>query len=158
MRLHQSASRNRRLVVSAWAIGLMLSATVVARAQSFSVSGSPGPLRIASAVAGSQPASAVDNSTTYTVRTGPHLNMKIAANLDANMPAGTTLTINLAPVQGATSQGNVNLSTTTTDLVTNITTPPSRTASITYTFTATAAAGVISSSPRTVTFTLLAGP
>jgi hypothetical protein len=52
----------------------------------------------------------------------------------------------------------VSLSTTATNLVSSISTLFDPSKSITYTFAATAAAGQISSTTRTVTLTLLAGP
>lgn len=159
MRTHKPAAVRRRLVACAWVIGLGLSAVSTTGAQTLSVSASPAALRITAAAAGSPPNAAVNSATTYTVKAKKaNQPRKITAQLDAAMPSGTTLTINLAPVTGATSAGPVNLSTTAQDLVGNIANTSNLTGAITYTFNASSAAGVIPSSIRTVTFTLVAFP
>ncbi len=156
---HQPAGSLRRLVVCAWAVGLVLSAVATSRAQTFTVSGAPGALHITSAVAGSPPTSVTNAGTTYTTKakraTQPQ---KVTARINTNMPTGTTLTITLTPVTGSVGDGAVTLSTTTQDVLSNITTTTNRTGAITYVFSATSAAGVIASTTRTVTFTILAGP
>lgn len=159
MRIHQSAARPRRLVACAWVIGLALSAVSTTGAQSLSVSGDPAALKITTAAAGSPPNSAVNSVTTYTVRARrANQPRKITAQLNSAMPAGTTLTIDLAAVGSSTTAGPVDLTMTAQDLVVDITNTTNRTGSITYTFSATSAAGVIPSSNRVVTFTLVAFP
>lgn len=131
-------------------------ATRPVAAQQLSVSGSPAALIIATAVAGSAPASVIDATTTYTART-PSATKQIKVQLDLNMPAFTTLTINMAAIAGATSMGTLTLTTTAQSAVTNITNTVNETAGITYAFSATPQAGVISQA-RTVTFTLVLFP
>ena len=129
-------------------------------AQTISVSGPPGLLRINSAIAGSEPTSVSNGSTTYTVVTPNPANKtyKITAQLNALMPTGLTLTATLAAPAGAVSVGPVALDMTARDLVTGIPRQTSATGGITYQLGATAAAGVIPSSTRTVTFTVLQFP
>jgi len=140
-------------------MGLVLSAVSATGAQSLSVSGSPAALKITTASAGSPPNAAVNSATTYTVTVrNKNQPQKITAQLDAAMPTGTTLTIDLSPVTKSTSVGPVDLATTPQDLVVDVVNTSSRTAGITYTFNASSGAGVVPSSFRTVTFTLLAFP
>lgn len=123
-------------------------------ADSISVSGDPGPFVINYAIAGSQPTFATDATTTYSIQITPN-NRKITGELDSAMPANTELWITLEAPTGATSMGEVILSTTPQALVTNI---PHHTdeggLGITYTFHANVAAGVIPSTSRTVTLTI----
>ncbi|MFI5228692.1 MAG: hypothetical protein ACHQWU_06470 [Gemmatimonadales bacterium] len=159
MHTHKPAASSRRLVAVAWVIGLVLSAVSTTGAQTLSVSGSPAALKITAAVAGSPPNAAVNAATTYTVKARrANQPRKITAQLDSPMPGGTTLMIDLTPVTTSTGAGPVNLTTAAQDLVVNITNTTNRTGAISYTFSATTAAGVVPSSTRTVTFTLLASP
>jgi hypothetical protein len=159
MSTHRLAAGTRRLVACAWLIGLVLSAIQTTGAQTLSVSADPGTLKITTAFAGSPPNDAVNSTTTYTVAVrNKNRPQKIVAELDAAMPVGTTLTIDLSPVNKSTGVGPVSLTTTPQDLVVAISNTSHRTAAITYTFSASSAAGVIPSSTRTVTFTLLAYP
>lgn len=131
-----------------------------ASAQTLSASGNPGLLRISTAVAGSEPVSVSNSVTTYTVTT-PNANRTyaITAQLDANMPIGTTLTVTLAPPPpSAVSLGAVTLDVTARNVVTEITRNTNSTQNITYQLSATVAAGVIPSSNRTVTFTIIRFP
>lgn len=119
----------------------------------FTTSGNPAALIVNTAVAGSEPSAAIDSTTTYAITTN-QLNKKITGVLDSAMPANTKLEINLAAPTGATSLGNVALSDVATDLVTGISRLAESGKTITYTFSATIAAGVIASSTRTVTLTV----
>lgn len=121
-----------------------------------SVSGDPGALTISSATAGSAPTAAQDASTTYAFTTN-QTGAKITAAVDQALPSGVTLSVALAAPTGATSAGAVALGTTDADLVTGITKLNESGRTITYTLAATAAAGVVSSTSRTVTFTVVAG-
>jgi hypothetical protein len=129
-------------------------------AQTISVSGNPGLLRINAAIAGSQPISVSNGTTTYTVVTPNPANRtyKVTAQLNALMPTGVTLTATLAAPAGGTSVGPVPLDMTARDMVTGIPRQTNSTQGITYQLDATAAAGVIPSSTRTVTFTVLRFP
>jgi hypothetical protein len=128
-------------------------------AQTLSISGNPALLRISSAVPGSEPVAILNGTTTYTITT-PTANRTyaITAQLNANMPTGITLTATLAAPPSATSAGAIPLDVTARNLVTGIVKNTNSTGSITYTFTATVAAGVIPNSTRTVTFTVIRFP
>jgi hypothetical protein len=124
------------------------------------VSGSPLAMKITTATAGMPPNSATDATTTYTVKakfsTSP---LKILASLNSVMPPGMALTVALvAPSNPATSNGAVTLGTSALQVVGDITTTVLETNSITYTLSATAAAGVVTSQSRVVTFTLVSWP
>lgn len=141
------------------AAALALHGTRVAGAQTLSVSGSPGLLRVSTAVAGSEPIAVTNASTTYTVTTGnPNRLHKITARLSAPMPVGVTLTASLAAPAGATSLGPVALDATARDVVLDIPRRTTATHAITYTLSATVAAGVIPNSSRTVTLTIVQQP
>lgn len=121
-----------------------------------SVSGDPGALTISTAAAGSAPTSVSDASTTYAITTN-QTGTKITGAVDAALPSGVTLGVALAAPSGAASTGSVALTTTDADLVTGITKLADPSKSITYTLAATPAAGVVASTSRTVTFTVVAG-
>ena len=141
-------------------VALLLIASIRAiGAQTFSVSGNPGLLRINSAVAGSEPVGVSVGATTYTVTTPPaNRTYAITMQLDANMPAGVTLTATLAAPPGAVSVGAVALDVTARNVVTGIIKNTNSTQGITYDLNATAAAGVIPNSSRTVTLTVIRFP
>ena len=119
-----------------------------------SLSGSPS-LVVNTATAGSNPTSATA-AVTWAVTTN-QTGAKITASIGSNMPAGLTLSVNLAAPAGATSAGSQALSTTAVDLVTSITKLAQSALSVTYALSATAAAGVVSSTTRTVTYTITGG-
>jgi len=117
------------------------------------VSGDPGALTITDGTAGATALTSVSNAgTTYSLTHNSNSALKITAELDADMPASTTL--NLALASGNGTPGNSNLTTTAADIVTNIARGADATQTITYTFGADASAGVIASTTRTVTLTL----
>ena len=139
-------------------VALLLSASPVI-AQTFSVAGSPGLLRISNAVAGSQPIPVSNSSTTYTVTTpNPNRLYNITAMLNAPMPAGVTLTATLAAPPGATSLGAIALDATARDVVTGIPRRTNATLGITYQLSALVTAGVVPNSSRTITLTLVQAP
>ena len=128
-------------------------------AQTLTTAGAPTLMRVSSAVAGSQPAPIVRAGGTYTVVTlTPNKTWAITARLNSNMPTGSTMAITLAAPPGATSLGAVALDVTARNVVTGIPRNTTSTQNITYTFTATAAAGVIPLSSRTVTLTIIQFP
>jgi hypothetical protein len=135
-------------------------AAVPAASTTLTVSGSPvSPMKITTATAGFPPNSATDATTTYSVKakfaTSPQ---HIVASINSAMPFGMTLTVALvAPSATATSNGAVALGTGPLQVVGNITNTILATKTITYTLSATAAAGVVTSQFRIVTFTLIAG-
>jgi len=119
------------------------------------VSGDPGALVVNSATAGSEPTDDTDNTTTWDITTnGGTDGKKLTGAIDTDMPANTTLEINLTAPTGATSSGDVTLSTTAADAVTLIDSVAESALAITYTLSATIAAGVVAQASKTVTLTL----
>ena len=118
-------------------------------------SGSPAPFNVTTVITGFQPTPLSSSGLTYFVKSkhpaGP---TKITAQLDANMPLGTTLTLNMAPPPGATSLGAVALDVTPRNMIINLDHENGASYGMTYVFTATVAAGVIPSQSRTVTLTM----
>jgi hypothetical protein len=123
-----------------------------------SISGNPGSLSINSAVAGSEPTSVTDATSSYSFSTN-ETTRKITAQLNTNMPTGTALQVQLAApgVTGWSSNGITALSTSPATLATGGRGYAS-TKTITYTLSVTAAAGVITVQSNMVTFTITAGP
>jgi hypothetical protein len=117
-------------------------------------SGSPS-LVISTATAGSAPTSATASGT-YAITTN-EVDQKITASIDAAMPSGVALLVQLGAPTGGTSAGAVTLSTTAQDVVTGISTLNESGLSAGYTLTATSAAGVVAADSRTVTYTIAAG-
>lgn len=118
------------------------------------VAGSPS-LTVNTATAGSAPTAATA-SATWAVTTNQS-NAKITASLDSDMPSGLTLAVNMGAPTGASSAGATALSSASVDLVTGITKLAEGALSIGYSLSATTAAGVVSSTSRTVTYTITGG-
>ena len=98
--------------------------------------------------------SATDNSTSYSITHNNGANLRVTAQIDAAMPAGMTLSIDLANASNGTSAGAVDLSDgTAKDVVTTIAKGVVSAETISYSFAADADAGQFSGS-RTVTLTL----
>lgn len=121
-------------------------------------SGNPGPLTITDGTAGVDALSSVsDNSTAYSITQNFGNTVKITAHMDAALPAGYTLSLNLASTKGS-STGTVDISNATSgsavDMVTNIQRGADAGQAIGYTFSATASAGTLASTTKTVTLTL----
>ena len=148
-------------------LALLAGATTVASAQntqvvSFQVnavnqiafSGSPS-LTINTATAGSDltAATATANWAVTTNQTGA----KISASLDSDMPSGLVLTVDLTAPATASSAGVKTLSSASVDLVTGITKLAAGSLGVGYSLTASASAGVVSSTTRTVTYTITGG-
>lgn len=119
------------------------------------VTGGAQSLTITTATAGSEPTAAT--ATVNWAITTNQTNQKVTASLDAALPANVTLSVNMAQPTGATSAGSQALGTTAVDLVTGISTLAQGGLGLTYTLAATAAAGVVASTTRTVTYTITAG-
>lgn len=119
------------------------------------VTGTPS-LLINAATAGSAPTSVTSSGNTWAVTTN-QTGAKITASIASAMPTGVTLSANLAAPSGATTNGLVALGTTAADMVTGITKINASSLSLTYQLDATAAAGVITSSTKVVTFTITGG-
>jgi hypothetical protein len=120
-----------------------------------SATGSPS-LTVTTATAGSQPTNATDGSSTWAVTTN-QTGAKISANIPTAMPAGLTLSVNLVAPAAATSAGSTALGTVAVDLVTSITKLAQSGMTATYTLSATAAAGVVTSATKVVTYTISGG-
>ena len=117
-------------------------------------SGSPS-LVINTATAGNNPTAATANAT-WAVTTN-QTGAKITASIGSNMPSGLTLSVNLTAPAGGTSAGSQSLSTTAVDVVTGITQLAQSAIALQYSLSATPAAGVVSSTSRTVTYTITGG-
>lgn len=120
-----------------------------------SVAGTPS-LVINAAAAGSAPTSVTASGGTWSVTTN-QTGAKITASIASAMPTGLTLSANLSAPTGASSAGLKPLGTTSVDLVTGITKLNASGLSLNYQLDATAAAGVVSSTSRVVTFTITGG-
>ena len=119
------------------------------------VTGTPS-LLINTATAGSAPTSVTSAGNTWAVTTN-QTGAKITASIASAMPAGLTLSANLGAPAGATSNGLVALGTTANDMVTGITKLNASGLALSYQLSATAAAGVITSATKIVTYTITGG-
>jgi hypothetical protein len=120
------------------------------------VFGAPS-LIINAAVPGSAPTSVASSGHTWSVTTNQTA-AKITASIASNMPPGLTLQATLGVGStGATSAGAKTLSTVAVDMVTAITKVNGAGLTLGYTLDATAAAGVVTSQSRVVTYTITGG-
>lgn len=119
------------------------------------VTGTPS-LTINTAVAGNAPTSATATGNTWAVTTN-QTGAKITASIPAAMPAGLTLSAQMAAPAAATSAGLKALGVAAVDLVTGITKLNQSGLALSYQLDATAAAGVVASGTRVVTFTITGG-
>jgi hypothetical protein len=154
--------RVRTIQQAALVSGLLCFASMLEAqaANTITVSGSPAAMSITTAAgAGFGPTSVSNVITTYTAKakkaTAPQ---KVTAQLDAAMPPGVTLTIDMVPTTGGVDFGVVTLDATARDVIGNMTNTANETHGITYTLSATVGAGVIVPQSRTVTLTLTAYP
>jgi hypothetical protein len=121
-----------------------------------SFTGTPS-LTITTAVAGAAPTTVTLSTPRWNVTTN-QTGAKITASIPTNVPTGVTLSVNLAtPGGGAVSTGYKALSTVSVDLVTGITKRNITNRVVNYRLAATAAAGVIPSATRVVTYTITGG-
>jgi CheY-like chemotaxis protein len=120
-----------------------------------SVAGSPS-LSITAGVAGAAPTTVTSTGNTWAITTNQS-NAKITASIASAMPTGLTLSVNLGAPAGASSAGAKTLGTSAVDVVTGITKLNATGLGITYQLDATAAAGVVASSTRVVTYTITGG-
>jgi hypothetical protein len=119
------------------------------------VTGAPS-LVINAAVAGSAPTSVTAAANTWSVTTNQS-NASITASIPTAMPAGLTLSALLVAPAGATSTGSTALGVTAVNVITGITKLNSAALGLTYQLDATAAAGVVTSATRVVTYTITGG-
>lgn len=120
-----------------------------------SFTGSPS-ITLTTAVAGSNPTTKTLSTSRWNVTTN-QTGAKITASIPTNVPAGVTLSVNLAAPTGGVSLGYKALTTVSVDLVTGITKRNQTNRVVNYRLAATAAAGVIPSTTRVVTYTLTGG-
>ena len=113
-------------------------------------------LTITTATAGSAPTSVTDATASWAVTTN-QTGAKISASIATAMPAGLTLNSTLVAPTGGTSAGLQALSTTSVDLVTGITKLAQGSLGVSYRLDATAAAGVVVSATKVVTYTISGG-
>ena len=143
--------------------GLVCLIAGAARAQggtigTVTVGAAPALLRINSGVAGFEPDPKTGTSTITVKASKANKPQKILVQLSAAMPPNMTLSLVMTAPTGATSPGTVALDATARELMGNITNIANETETLTYTFAATAAAGVVGAQSRTVTFTITAWP
>jgi hypothetical protein len=143
----------RSLLASA--LLLFGSRTAVAQTINFT-NGSGGFFTIASAVAGQNPTSVSNGAGNFTTNTKKSDGvLRIRAQLDQPMPPHTTLTLTLTYPAG-TSQGAQVLGITPVDMIVSIPSASTlRTGTVTYSFAATASAGVLAPFQRIVTLTIV---
>jgi hypothetical protein len=118
------------------------------------ISGGAHTMTINTATAGQAPDDVVW-ATDWAITTN-QTGSKVIASIGTDMPAGVTLKVNMAEPTGATPAGDVALTSADQELVTGITTLNESGLTLTYTASATAAAGV-QSVVRTVTYTVTGG-
>lgn len=149
---------------------LVLAAAITAQAQTatqsvtyavsainqISVTGTPS-LTISTATAGTAPGAVTNSASSWAVTTNGSAK-KLTASINSAMDAGVTLSLTAVAPSVGTSAGKKSLSTTSTDLVTGIAGVAESGMGLTYELAATLAAGVVASSSKTVTFTLVTGP
>ena len=127
----------------------------VAPINQISVSGSPEPLIVNFAIAGSAPVPVEDTTTTYAVTTNMN-DCKITGQLNNPMPAGVTLSVGLEAPANASAFPLRPLFTSAVDLVTGISRLNQSGLGIRYQLAATSEAGVVPETAQIVTFTILA--
>jgi hypothetical protein len=118
------------------------------------VAGGAHTLTINTATAGNAPDDATW-TTSWAITTNQD-NMKVTASIGSAMPSGTALVVSLGEPTGATPAGDVSLDNTAKDVVSGISKLNESSLPLTYTVSATAAAGV-QSIARTVTYTVTTG-
>ena len=138
----------------------------VSEVAEIAASGSPSLTTPTTATAGSNPTSVTDNSASLalTANTLSGETRKVTVALDADMPAGVTLTLQAgnptaggAGVSGGTAAAPVTLTSSDQDLITGIEGVTDPSVPLTYVLSNTTAARVTGAQTRTVTFTLTAG-
>lgn len=144
-----------RVLFTAVLLLLAGSRTGVAQTINFT-NGNGGTFTIASAVAGQDPIAVTNGAGSFTTTTKKNDGiLRIRAQLDQPMPPNTTLTLTLTYPAG-TSQGAQLLSITPADMIVSIpAASTTRTGTVSYSFTATASAGVLPPFQRIVTLTII---
>ena len=119
--------------------------------QQISVSGA-ATLHITAAVPGSAPRAVTDATTRYSITTNDGTK-KISARINSSMPTGIEINLTATAAKGGTSTGKKTLTTTDQDLVTGLR-KLNDTAGLTYELAATAEAGKLPATTRTVVLTI----
>lgn len=127
----------------------------VSAISTLSFGANPAALNVTAAAAG-QPPNAVSTTSTYSITTN-EANRKITAAINTVMPTGVTLAVNFAAPSTGTSAGTVLLGIAPVDVVSSIDPVSQAGLGITYTLSAAATAGPVTSSTRIVTYTIIAG-
>lgn len=120
------------------------------------IGSSPPPLVVTTPIAGTAPAS-VQGTASYTLVGVTLVPRNMTMHLSAALPPGVTLRATVTAPLGAASAGEVELSTAPATVVSGLGTVTLANFGITYRLSATLAAGVVPSTTRTVTLTLVAG-
>ena len=131
-------------------------AGVETQAQSVNIAGSV-TLTIDSAISVGGGLAPASDGTTYDV-TNTLTTKKLVGRLNTAMPTNTTLALQLAAPSGASSSGNVTLTSSNQNLVTGIGDVVQSGLNMTFTLSATVNAGVIASASKTFTLTLVDAP
>ncbi len=125
---------------------------------SLSLSAAPAPLVVRAAGAGLPPAPAASVGTLLTVVGVSLTRQKLTAQLDRSLPPGVQLETQLTVPIGAVSLGWVALGTGAREVVTELLPASVLSLGVYYRASATVQAGVVASTTRTVTYTLVAAP
>ena len=118
----------------------------------------PAAMNITTGTPGSSVYTVVATSTYFVKAKNPAGSQKIIAQLDAPMPPNTSLTLELGIPPSAITMGAVALDVTPQDLMVSVDKENGHTYSLTYTFIANIAAGIIPSQSRVVTLTMMDYP
>lgn len=121
-----------------------------------SINRDPLPLVIDTAVPGEAPTPVTDSSTSYSISTNGTLK-KITVVLDQATPPETILRIRLAAPAGASSLGDITLTTTPTDAVSGLGKKKGTNLMITYTLSVQTTGMFTPTTTRRVTFTVVDG-
>jgi hypothetical protein len=156
---HQEVLKNRGKSMKRY-LGFAIMLILIGRygsalADNISVSGNPGALIVNSTTAGSDLIAATDATTTYSIETTTG-NKKITGAINSAMPANTSLKVTLTAPSGAFGMFDVILTVTAKNLVIGIDNGTKESGlGISYEFSATVEAGIVSMSSKTVTFTIV---
>jgi hypothetical protein len=119
------------------------------------IDGASVSLTVSTTTAGANPDQASD-STTYDITTNCAANAKkITGAIGSDMGSGLTLKANMTAPTGGSSAGATALSSVAANLVTLIDAVAEANIALAFTLDATAAAGVVSSSSKTCTLTIV---
>jgi len=148
-----AARRSRRAAPLLGGIVVALASRTVQGQDAVQFQAAPGSLIVNAAVAGSPPTTVSTATARYRVKVASGTTKQLKASINSAMPAGVTMQISVVAPPGGTSAGTITLTTTPQTVVTNITnTSFSANLTVTYTLSATSAAGVVASANKTVTF------